>query len=128
MKTATTSFGAFFHAKRIATELTLRQFCTTHGLDPGNISKLERGLLPPPESREKLEQYARFLGLTSGSTDWYEFFDLAAAGLGRIPEELMDNEEIVHKLPVLFRTLRGGQVDEAALDELVRMIRESRRA
>lgn len=123
-----TSFGAFFHAKRMATGLTLRQFCLKHGLDPGNISKLERGLLPPPESRKKLEQYACSLGLEPGSGDWFEFFDLAAAERGRIPEELMEDKKIVQKLPAVFRTLRGDQVNEHVLDELVRVIRESRRA
>ena len=123
-----TSFGPFFHARRIATGLTLRQFCEKYELDAGNISKLERGLLLPPVSRKKLEQYARYLGLKRGSDDWHQFFDLAAAGRGRIPSELMARKGIVDKLPVLFRTLRGNQVDETMLDELVKAIRKSRRA
>ena len=122
------SFGAFFHARRITKGLTLRQFCEKHELDAGNISKLERGLLAPPISRKKLEQYARFLGLKRGSNDWHQFLDLAAAGRGRIPRELMARKDIVNKLPILFRTLRGNQVDETVLDELVKVIRKSRRA
>ena len=104
-----TSFGPFFHARRIATGLTLRQFCEKYELDAGNISKLERGLLLPPVSRKKLEQYARYLGLKRGSDDWHQFFDLAAAGRGRIPRELMARKGIVDKLPVLFRTLQIGR-------------------
>lgn len=45
-------FGDFFKEKRIQKGFTLRGFCKAHGLDPGNISKLERGMLPPP-SRKK---------------------------------------------------------------------------
>ena len=123
-----TSFGPFFHARRIATGLTLRQFCERHALDPGNISKLERGIAPPPVSRKKLEEYAQHLGLKRGRDDWRHFLDLAAVGRGRIPGELMARKTIVDKLPVLFRTLRGNQIDGTMLDELVKVIRKSRRA
>jgi transcriptional regulator with XRE-family HTH domain len=51
-------FGAFFKEMRIGQEMTLRHFCERHGYDPGNISKLERGLLPPPQSEAKLTEYA----------------------------------------------------------------------
>jgi transcriptional regulator with XRE-family HTH domain len=117
-------FGNYFKGLRIKRRLTLRQFCEKFGLDAGNISKLERGLLPPPQSREKLEQYAQALGLKKGSTPWYEFFDLAAASRGQIPEEILANDKLVAKLPVLFRTLRGEKVSEEKLDELIKAIRK----
>jgi transcriptional regulator with XRE-family HTH domain len=121
-------FSEFFHEKRIATGLTLRQFCLRHGLDPGNLSKLERGILPPPESREKLEHYAKLLQLAPGSADRQDFFDLAAAERGRIPDELMEDEDLVRKLPAFFRTLRGARVDGKLLDDLVEAIRNNNRA
>jgi len=116
-------FGEFFKQKRIALGATLRQFCQENGLDAGNISKLERGLLPPPQTREKLEEYAKLLKIKKGSDDWYQFFDLAAAETGRIPEELLAKREIVDKLPILFRTLRGQKVPEEKLDELIEKIK-----
>ncbi len=105
--------------------MTLRQFCEKFGFDGGNISKLERGLLPPPHSRPKLEQYAEALGLRKGTAPWYEFFDLAAASRGQIPEEILSNENLVRKLPLLFRTLRGEKVPEEKLDELIETIRKA---
>jgi len=117
-------FGSYFKEQRIKRRLTLRQFCETFGFDPGNISKLERGLLPPPQSKEKLEQYAGALGLRKGSTPWYEFFDLAAASRGQIPEEILADDKLVKKLPVLFRTLRGEKVPEKKLEELIETIRK----
>ncbi len=116
-------FGDYFKELRIKRRLTLRQFCEKFGFDPGNISKLERGLLPPPQSREKLKQYARALGLKEGNTHWYEFFDLAAASRGRVPEEILSDEKLVAKLPVLFRTLRGEKVPGEKLDELIETIK-----
>ena len=119
------SFGEFFKVRRIAIKKTLRQFCVENGLDPGNISKLERGLLPPPQSREKLEEYASYLKIKKGSDDWYTFFDLAAAETGRIPEDIMTKEKIEDKLPILFRTLRGQKVSDEKLEELVKMLKKA---
>ena len=117
-------FGEFFKKRRIALGVTLREFCRRNGLDPGNISRLERGLLAPPQGRELLEQYARLLDLKKGSDDWYTFFDLAAAETGRIPPEILEDQDLLEKLPILFRTLRGQKVPDEQLDELVRKLRK----
>lgn len=116
-------FGGYFQERRLALGLTLRKFCLEHGLDPGNLSRLERGLLPPPQDRAKLEEYAGFLKLRKGSSEWYEFFDLAAAEAGRIPKDILEDQEVVAKLPILFRTLRGEKVSDKKLNELIRTIR-----
>lgn len=118
-------FGEFFRAMRAERGISLREFCLANGFDPGNISRLERGLLPPPESGGKLEAYARALRLKKGSDEWYTFFDLAAAERGRIPSDVLSDEELVSKLPVLFRTLRGQRVDDEALEDLVERIRRA---
>jgi transcriptional regulator with XRE-family HTH domain len=116
-------FGEYFKTKRIEKGLTLRDFCKKFGLDPGNISRLERGLLPPPASREKLEAYASFLGLKKGSDDWMEFFDRAAACRGELPKDFLEDSEVVKNLPVIFRTIRGKKVSAKLLDELIEKIR-----
>lgn len=118
-------FSRLFKEKRLATGKTLRQFCQEHGFDPGNLSKLERGLLPAPTTRDKLENYATALGLQEGTDDWYNFFDLAAAQAGRIPEDVLTKPNVVDKLPVFFRTLRGQKVTEEELDSLVKLIQET---
>ncbi len=117
------AFGEFFKAKRQALGLTLREFCLKHKLDPGNMSRMERGLLPPAQERQRLEEYAKYLELKSGSDDWYTFFDLAAASKGRLPEELLEDKEVMAKLPLVFRTLRGKRLTEQQLNELVKTIR-----
>ena len=117
-------FGEFFKEKRLAAGKTLRAVCIENGLDPGNISRLERGRLPAPRKRELLERYARLLKIKKGSDDWYEFFDLAATEAGQIPKEILEDAEVLERLPLLFRTLRGQRVPDKGLDELVRLIRE----
>lgn len=119
------SFGQYFKERRIASGKTLRAFCEEHGFDAGNLSKLERGKLNAPESDEKIEQYAVALGLQPGSTEWFEFFDKAAAERGRLPSDLASDEEILAKLPVLFRTLRGARIDSEHLDALIERIRRT---
>lgn len=119
------TFGEFFKEKRICLKKTLRQFCAENKLDPGNISRLERGIMPPPQGSDKLEEYARYLHIKKGTDDWYKFFDLAAVEVGRIPEELLSDPKVAASLPILFRTLRGKKISEKKLDELVEMIRKA---
>lgn len=118
-------FGEFFKTKRQEnTKLTLRAFCLKHGLDPGNMSRLERGITPPP-SRNKLKQFASYLKIKKGSDDWYELFDRAVACKGKIPPEVLSNKKLVEKLPLVFRTLRGQRVPEEQLDELIKLIKKT---
>jgi transcriptional regulator with XRE-family HTH domain len=118
-------FCAMLKRIRLEKGLTLREFCLKNGFDPGNYSRLERGLFPPPESRELLERYAIALGVNRGSDQWLQLFDLAAAERGRIPEDIMSDQEVVDKLPVFFRTMRGKPLSPEQLDELVARIRRS---
>lgn len=118
-------FGEFFKEKRIKTGLTLREFCKKYRLDPGNISKMERGLFKPPSSKAKLVEYASYLGINKCSSDWYEFFDRAAACRGEIPEEILKDEELIKNLPLIFRTIRGKKVSKELLNELAEHLRRT---
>lgn len=118
-------FGALVKQYRQHLGVTMREFCLTNGFDAGNFSRLERGMYPPPESREKLEIYAHALGLTPGSDGWTDFFDVASVERGAIPEDLMDDAALVEKLPVFFRTLRTTLVDPESLDKLIDQIRST---
>ena len=93
--------------------------------DPGNYSRVERGLFRPPQDRTIVEKYATALGLEPGSDEWLQLFDLAAAERGQVPEDIMSDEELVDKLPVLFRTMRATQVSPEKLDEFIEKIRRS---
>jgi len=118
-------FGEYFKKIRIEKGFTLREFCRRFDLDPGNISKLERGMLSPPESEEKLEEYASALGLKNGTDKWYQFFDLAAASKGVIPRELMKDEELVKSLPIIFRTFRSKRLSKKTVEDLIERLRKT---
>ena len=107
METTFQSFAELFKALRKRRRITLRDFCKRAKADPGNISRIERGIARPPQSREILERYAGALGIEINSDDWYLFNDLASADQGIIPKDIMEDEELVKQLPAFFRTIRG---------------------
>ena len=117
------TFGSYFNELRTRKGWSLRRFCEANGYDPGNISRLERGVFPPPESPQKMREYAKALALKEGTEEWIEFFDRAAAARGQLPADLRADEKLVGRLPLLFRTLRGRKVTPENLDQLVEMIR-----
>ena len=116
------TFGEFFKQKRLALRKTLREFCREHELDPGNISKLERGILKPPRSEETLLKYAEYLQLNDDERRMFQ--DLADIGANRIPTVLTD-ADIAGRLPLFFRTIRDKDFSEEKLNELVKKIAES---
>jgi len=124
MDEAKATFATYFKALRKEKRITLRAFCDAAGADPGNISRMERGGMVPPQDRDILTRYAQALGLLEGSAEWYQFFGLAAAGRGMIPQDLMDDEALVRQLPAFFRTLRGQKPTEEELRKIVHKIRE----
>jgi len=109
---------------RIKKGMTLRRFCEEFSLDPGNISKLERGRLNPTDDEPTLKTYAHFLGLKEKTEDWQTFFDLAAIARNQLPSDLQESD-IVERLPVLFRTIRRKKLTDDELDKLIKKIKDS---
>ncbi len=118
------SWGTFFKFLRHEKELTLREFCARHGFDPGNVSKLERGVFPPPQD-PKLREYAFALGIEEGSTRWLEFYDLASVGAGKLPRDIASDSSLVQRLPALLRTIRDRRLTREELDTLISRLRNA---
>lgn len=115
------TFGTYFKERRIKLKKTLRGFCREHSLDPGNISKLERGRVAPPQKLETLIKYGQYLALNQRELE--EFQELAALENGRIPACLSDGE-IAKKLPLIFSVLKGEKTEEN-LRQLVDIVRNA---
>jgi transcriptional regulator with XRE-family HTH domain len=112
------TFGEFIKIRRMERRITLRAFSEALGIDPANYSRIERGHLQPPSNPEKLTAIARHLGIVQDSEEYREMVRLAALGRGEIPPAILSDEAVLAKLPILFRTLEGDKIDEAALDEI----------
>ena len=122
-----TNFEELFSAKRKALGKTLREFCRENGFDAGNISKIERGIMTPPQSKEKRLQYASALGIKEGSDDWLEFCDLATISAGKIPAGIVSDKELMAEVPVLFRSIRKEGVEKAKIQELLKALKKELR-
>jgi len=113
------SFGELVRELRLRQRKTLRQFCEEHGYDPSNWSKLERGVNPPPKRGQTLEKWAVQLDLGRNSDEWDDFMITAAVSRGEIPATIMANENVMGRLPAIFRVLARGRLSERQLDDMV---------
>lgn len=111
------TFGEWVRARRAEIGLGLRAFAQQTELDPGNLSKYERGLLSPPQDPATLKRIASALKLKAGSSEHADFTDLAAASAGRIPPDLAADPKLLARMPLLFRTARG----KMSREDLIRL-------
>lgn len=102
---------------------TLRSFCEKYGYDPGNISRIERDLLPPSLDEDILSGYAKALQVNKGSENWVTFIDLAHIAKNRLPE--FEDDESRYFLPLLFRTIRGKRVSREKIEKIIEIINNS---
>lgn len=117
-----TNFGQYVNKLRLEKKITLREFSRRTGLDPSNWSKVERGLSSPPKSKEVLNSITETLGLEKNSDEYLTLFELAAIGF--IPADLLPNQNVVDRLPVFFRTVRGEKSSKEELGELLKLIED----
>lgn len=120
------TFGEYLRElRRERLNQSLRRFCQENGFDPGNMSKMERGKLHPPRSSDRVGEIADALGLEADSDERQQLQDLASLDRGELPPGILNDEEVLHHMPVLFRTLRGDSVEEEDLAELIELIRKT---
>jgi transcriptional regulator with XRE-family HTH domain len=117
-------YGEFVKNRRVDKGIGLREFCKALGVDASNWSKVERGLLSPPQDEAKLRKIAELLGIEVGSATWIEMKDLASISAGSIPDDILSDENVLKSLPIFFRTLRSDKPTSDELDELISMIRK----
>lgn len=116
-------FGEFIKTLRLEKNIGLREFCRRLSVDASNWSKVERGLLPPPQDDEKLNQIAQLLGLEKNSDAYSELRDKAAIDAGIIPKDILSDQETLNALPMFFRTVRSEKPTQEELEELIMKIR-----
>lgn len=120
----TQDFGELVQRRRAELRLTLRDFAERAGLDPGNLSRIERGRVAPPQDATVLARVVEALELTD-SPEGQALVDIAATQNGRIPHDILSNDEVMSALPVLLRTVSNKQLDGAQVERLVEMIKNA---
>jgi transcriptional regulator with XRE-family HTH domain len=117
-------FGEFIKSLRIEREIGLREFCRRLSIDASNWSKVERGVLAPPQDGDKIEQIAEVLGIEKGSKLYFEMKDKAAVDAGIIPPDILSDQKILNSLPLFFRTIRSEKPTSEELEALIEKIRK----
>ena len=117
-------FGEFIKDLRLKNDLTLREFCRLINEDPSNWSKIERGILTPPQSEEKLKMIAEALMIDINSSEFQKMGDLAAISAGKIPKYILEDKNIVNALPAFLRTIESIKPSEEEIYELIKRIKE----
>jgi transcriptional regulator with XRE-family HTH domain len=118
-------FGEFIKKLRIERDIGLREFCRRLSIDASNWSKIERGVLAPPQDDEKLNQIADVLGIDKDSAPYTEIRDKAAIAAGMIPKDILSDRETLKSLPMFFRTVRSEKPTPQELEKLINKIRGS---
>jgi len=113
----TPSFGKYIRKQRLAlrtkdNSYSLRRVAAASGLEPSFLSKIERGIAPPP-SETKIKALAEALG---------EDPDVLLALAGKVSADL---QEVIRKRPTLFADLLR-QLRYAPDDAVTGMVREAR--
>lgn len=114
-------FGDYAKDLRIGAGQTLRSFCRDAAIDPSNWSKIERGVLPPPDDADFLNRIAAVLALSGEQRA--ELSDMAAIGRGQIPADLKD-VELLSKMPAFFRAIRGQEYTPEDFEKLLKGVKK----
>ena len=120
-----TTFGQFLKEKRLALDLSLREFARRVAMQPSNYCNVEADVLPPPPA-ETLDRLAKALGLKKGAPDYATFHDLAARGRNEIPadvERIVKENELI---PAMLRTMEYEQVSKGQLRGIIEDLRSGR--
>lgn len=118
-------FGEFIKELRAKKRLGLREFCIAADYDPSNWSKIERGVLSPPQEEQTLNRIAVILGISESPNEVEKLFDYAAIDAGKIPQYIMEDADLVKRLPVFFRTASGKKPTTEELERLAEIIRKA---
>ncbi|HDY87094.1 MAG TPA: XRE family transcriptional regulator [bacterium] len=119
------TFGKYVKGLRLLQGLSLRAFCRQYKYDPGNYSRLERGLIDPPSGLRLDELVVALLDPLSYATqnDYNLLYDLAFIGKGVVPDYIKNDKALMRKLPVLLRTIHGRKLTHKQLNSLIKQIK-----
>jgi transcriptional regulator with XRE-family HTH domain len=119
------TFGGFLKERRLALDLSLREFAAKIGMQPSNYCNVEAGVLDPPPA-ETLERITKVLGLKKGTVDFTTLHDLAAKGRDGIPadvEQLIKSNELI---PAMLRTVEYENVTKGQLRGIIEDLKSGR--
>ena len=119
------TFGKFLKERRLALDLSLREFARRVGLQPSNYCNVEADVLPPPRVNT-LARIAQALGLRQGTKDFEVFHDLAAKGRDEIPADVTRIVKENELIPAMLRTVEYENVTQDQLRGIIEDLKRGR--
>ena len=114
-----TIFGEHLRELLVQSNMTLRELARRTGIDPSNLSKIERGVVYPPKKKETLDKMANAFSLERKSKR--HFFDMAEQVHGLLPDDLKAVKEN-KAIPLLLRTIDNRRLSYEQTVELAKLI------
>ncbi len=121
-------FAEMVKKRRAHMRLGLRELCEKCGLDPSNWSKVERGIASPPKDLSIIDKIRRALDYAKNTTEAIALRDNAFIARHEIPADIIKDKQLVAKLPIFFRSVRGDKHTPGELRKLAELIRDSETA
>lgn len=116
-------FGPYLKQLRLERRITLRDFAKRSRQDVGYLSRVERGVITPPQHPEALENIAEALEIESGGPQWANLVDYSAVDNANVPDDLMRRKPVTDILPFCFAKFRN--MSDENLQKFIQSLRES---
>ena len=120
---ASADFGKYLKGLRKASGKAARIVALEAGMQPSNYSRLEYGVLNPPQVRSKLDRLAKAVGVTDSRSEMARFYDLAAAANKSVPLDLADIISRDEAVPLMLRTIGNKKLTKQEIEEIVKLVR-----
>lgn len=117
-------FGDFIRNHRKARSITGRSAAHNADMLPSNFSKIEHGILNPPQDPTKLKKLAVAVGidLEIDTEAAAKFFDLAAKANESTPVDIAEIISRDEAVPLLLRTIGNKRLTKSEIDQIVSIV------
>ena len=116
-------FGKYLKGLRKASGKPARIVALEAGMQPSNYSRLEYGVLNPPQTRAKLDRLAKAVGVPDDGVEMARFYDLAAQANKSTPVDLADIISKDDAIPLMLRTLGSKKLTKQEIEDIVKLVR-----
>lgn len=115
-------FAKLVKSRRELLCLSSRDLANQLGLKPSDWNRIERAVQLPPKTHEFALELASALMIEENSTEYVELVNaLRAASLRERP--LLSDEQLLSRLPIIFRTKDGKKPSKTELGRLAEKLR-----
>jgi len=115
-------FGEYLKLLRSEKEISLRTLAKMLEMDAGNLSKLERGIIKPPQNEDIINKISNVLNLNKDQKK--RLIDLASSSNGDYPMDIKESLSENTAIPILLRTISNKRLTDAEIMELTKKINE----